>query len=104
MRNVGAARRRDEQARCGEQASQARAALARGARKVYAGARDPASIRDAGLTPLKLDVTSEADVAAAAAVFDGKTNAERSRFGGLLIQRFGKALGFFPRAGMWSNG
>lgn len=46
----------------------AQAALARGARKVYAGARDPASIRDAGLTPLKLDVTSDADVAAAAKI------------------------------------
>ena len=46
----------------------AQAALARGARKVYAGARDPASIRDAGLTPLKLDVTSQADVAAAAEI------------------------------------
>jgi NAD(P)-dependent dehydrogenase (short-subunit alcohol dehydrogenase family) len=46
----------------------ARAALARGARKVYAGARDPASVRDTGLTPLKLDVTSAADVAAAAEI------------------------------------
>jgi len=43
------------------------ALLAAGASKVYAGARDPASIRDPQLTPVKLDVTSKADVAAAAA-------------------------------------
>jgi NAD(P)-dependent dehydrogenase (short-subunit alcohol dehydrogenase family) len=40
---------------------------AKGARKVYAGARDPAKITYAGVTPVKLDVTSAADVAAAAA-------------------------------------
>lgn len=43
----------------------AKAALARGARKVYAGARDPASVTLPGLTPLKLDVTSPEQVAAA---------------------------------------
>ncbi|MFY9510574.1 MAG: SDR family oxidoreductase [Rubrivivax sp.] len=43
----------------------ARTLLARGARKVYAGARQPDSIVQAGLTPLRLDVTSDADVAAA---------------------------------------
>lgn len=41
--------------------------LARGARKVYAGARDPASVTEPGVQPLKLDVTSAEDVAAAAA-------------------------------------
>jgi len=46
----------------------AKAALARGARKVYAGARDPASVTLAGVTPLKLDVTSAADVAEAARI------------------------------------
>ncbi|MFY2056825.1 SDR family oxidoreductase [Achromobacter xylosoxidans] len=45
----------------------AREALARGARKVYAGARDPASISLPGLQAIKLDVTSDEDVAAAAA-------------------------------------
>ncbi len=45
----------------------ARAALARGARKVYAGARNPASITLAGVVPVKLDVTSADDVATAAA-------------------------------------
>ncbi len=45
----------------------ARAALARGARKVYAGARNLASITLPGVTALKLDVTSADDVAAAAA-------------------------------------
>jgi NAD(P)-dependent dehydrogenase (short-subunit alcohol dehydrogenase family) len=41
-------------------------ALARGARRVYAGARDPSKITLAGVVPLKLDVTSAEDVAAAA--------------------------------------
>ena len=45
----------------------ARAALARGARKVYAGARNPASITLPGVTPIKLDVTSLDDIATAAA-------------------------------------
>lgn len=45
----------------------AKAALARGARKVYAGARDPASITLPGVTPIKLDVTSADDVATVAA-------------------------------------
>lgn len=45
----------------------AKAALERGARKVYAAARNPATITLAGVTPVKLDVTSLDDVAAAAA-------------------------------------
>ena len=44
----------------------AREALARGARKVYAGARDPASITLPGVEPIRLDVTRSEDVAAAA--------------------------------------
>jgi len=44
----------------------AREALKRGAKKVYAGARDPASVTLAGVEPVKLDVTNPADVAAAA--------------------------------------
>ncbi len=43
----------------------AKAALERGARKVYAGARNPDSVKLPGVTPLRLDVTSAADVAAA---------------------------------------
>ncbi len=39
--------------------------LARGARKVYAGVRDPAAVTLAGVEPLRLDVTSPDDVAAA---------------------------------------
>ena len=35
----------------------ARELLARGARKVYAGARDPSSVTQAGVQPLRLDVT-----------------------------------------------
>jgi len=43
--------------------------LAAGAAKVYAGARDPASvaITDPRIVPVKLDVTQDADVQAAAA-------------------------------------
>ncbi|MDC0740825.1 SDR family oxidoreductase [Polyangium mundeleinium] len=45
----------------------AKAVLERGARKVYAAARNPSSIELAGVTPVKLDVTSPEDVSAAAA-------------------------------------
>lgn len=45
----------------------AQAALERGARKVYAAARDPASINLPGTIPLRLDVNSPADIAAAVA-------------------------------------
>lgn len=45
----------------------ARELLARGARKVYAGARDPASVTQAGVQALRLDVTRPEEVAAAAA-------------------------------------
>lgn len=44
----------------------ARAALARGARKVYAAARDPATITLAGVVPIRLDVTRPDQIAAAA--------------------------------------
>jgi NAD(P)-dependent dehydrogenase (short-subunit alcohol dehydrogenase family) len=44
----------------------ARALLARGAAKVYAGVRDPASVTDEDLSPLRLDVTAPDEVAAAA--------------------------------------
>lgn len=43
----------------------AQAALAAGARKVYAGARTPAAVTLAGVTPIQIDVTSAADIAAA---------------------------------------
>ena len=43
-----------------------REALARGARKVYAGARNPAVMTLAGVEPVKLDVTDAGQVAAAA--------------------------------------
>jgi NAD(P)-dependent dehydrogenase (short-subunit alcohol dehydrogenase family) len=43
----------------------AQAALNAGARKVYAGARNPAAVTLPGVTPIKLDVTSEADIKAA---------------------------------------
>lgn len=41
--------------------------LARGARKVYASARDPASVTLPGVEPLRLDVTKPDDIAAAVA-------------------------------------
>lgn len=44
----------------------AQALLDAGARKVYAAARDPASITLQGVTPIQLDITNEAQVRAAA--------------------------------------
>jgi len=44
----------------------AREALARGAGKVYAAARDPASVTMPGVVPIRLDVTKPAEIAAAA--------------------------------------
>lgn len=66
----------------------AQAALARGARKVYAGARDPRSVTLPGVTPLRLDVNSPDDIAAAVKVAGDVTvvinNAGIAQFGGLL--------------------
>lgn len=66
----------------------AKAFLARGARRVYAGARDPSRIDLAGATPLKLDVTSAADVEAAVARAGDATivvnNAGIAAFGSFL--------------------
>ena len=62
--------------------------LARGARKVYAGARDPSSVTEPGVQPLKLDITSAEDVAAAAALASDVTlvinNAGIAQPGGFL--------------------
>jgi NAD(P)-dependent dehydrogenase (short-subunit alcohol dehydrogenase family) len=44
----------------------AREALARGARRVYAAARDPASVTLPGVVPIRLDVTKPDQIAAAA--------------------------------------
>ncbi|GAX56410.1 SDR family oxidoreductase [Streptomyces olivochromogenes] len=46
----------------------ARSLINHGAAKVYAGVRDPAAVEDSDLVPLRLDVTDQADVAAAAAL------------------------------------
>ena len=43
-----------------------RALLERGAAKVYAGVRDPASVTLSGVVPIRLDVTKDEDAAAAA--------------------------------------
>jgi NAD(P)-dependent dehydrogenase (short-subunit alcohol dehydrogenase family) len=45
----------------------AEALLDAGAGRVYAGARDPLTVRDPRVTPIRLDVTAPAEVAAAAA-------------------------------------
>lgn len=51
----------------------ARALAERGASTVYAGARDPGTVTDPGLVPVKLDVTDPADIAAAAARYEDVT-------------------------------
>ncbi|MDR6855839.1 SDR family oxidoreductase [Variovorax guangxiensis] len=62
--------------------------LVRGARKVYAGARNPATITQADVQPLRLDVTQSDDVAAAAALASDVTlvinNAGIAQPGGFL--------------------
>jgi NAD(P)-dependent dehydrogenase (short-subunit alcohol dehydrogenase family) len=68
----------------------AREALARGARKVYAGARDPASVTLRGVTPIRLDVTNDEHVAAAAGRLRDVSllvnNAGIANFGGFLAE------------------
>ena len=62
--------------------------LARGARKVYAGARDPSSVAQADVQPLRLDVTKPAEIAAAVALASDVTlvinNAGIAQPGGFL--------------------
>lgn len=62
--------------------------LARGARKVYAAARDPATITQPGVQPVRLDVTNPDDVAAAAKLASDVTlvinNAGIAQAGGFL--------------------
>lgn len=60
----------------------AREALAQGARKVYVAARNPAGIDLPGVVPIRLDVTSEADIA---------TLAEQAPDVNLLINNAGVA-------------
>ena len=66
----------------------ARGLLARGARKVYAGARKPAAVTESGVHALRLDVTKPDDVAAAAALASDVTlvinNAGIAQPGGFL--------------------
>lgn len=66
----------------------ARQALARGARKVYAAARDPASVSQPGVVPVRLDVTDPAQVKAAVEAAGDVTlvinNAGIANFGSLL--------------------
>jgi len=68
----------------------AREALARGARKVYAGARNPSTVTLPGVQAIKLDVTNAADVAAAAQLASDVTlvinNAGIAATGGFLAQ------------------
>ena len=66
----------------------AREALARGARKVYAGVRDPSKLTLSGVEAIRLDVTRAEDVAAAASRCRDVTllinNAGIAAFGGFL--------------------
>ena len=66
----------------------ARAALARGASKVYAAARDPSSMMQDGVVPVRLDVTDPASVEALVDTCRDVTllvnNAGIARFGGFL--------------------
>ncbi len=66
----------------------ARELLARGARKVYAAARDPAAVTLPGVQALRLDVSKPAEVAAAAALASDVTlvinNAGIAQPGGFL--------------------
>lgn len=66
----------------------AREALARGARKVYAAARNPATVTLPGVTPIQLDVTKPEDVVAAARALSDVTivinNAGIAATGGFL--------------------
>jgi NAD(P)-dependent dehydrogenase (short-subunit alcohol dehydrogenase family) len=66
----------------------ASALLERGARTVYAAARNPDTVTDPGLVPIRLDITSQDEVAAAADRCDDVTllvnNAGILRGGGLL--------------------
>ncbi len=67
----------------------ARELLARGARKVYAGVRNPATVTQSGVQALRLDVNSPEDVAAAAALAPDVTlvinNAGIAQPGGFLV-------------------
>ena len=62
--------------------------VARGARKVYAGARDPSTIKQSGVQAVRLDVTKPAEIAAAAALAGDVTllinNAGVGQVGGFL--------------------
>lgn len=66
----------------------AREALARGARKVYAAARDPSTVTLPGVVPVRLDVTREADAAQLAVQYPDVTvlinNAGIAELGGFL--------------------
>jgi NAD(P)-dependent dehydrogenase (short-subunit alcohol dehydrogenase family) len=66
----------------------AQAALARGARKVYAASRDPGKVTLAGVEAIRLDVTRQDEVEAAAARCGDVTllvnNAGIAQFGGVL--------------------
>ena len=66
----------------------ARALLARGARKVYAAARDPSRVSLPGVTPVRLDVNAPADIEAAAQLAGDVTivvnNAGIANFGSFL--------------------
>ncbi|MBB5078569.1 SDR family oxidoreductase [Nonomuraea endophytica] len=80
-----------------------RALLDRGARTVYAGARDPGTVTEPGVVPVRLDITDPAQVAAAAAKLGDVTllinNAGISRTSGLVTEPDARAA----RAEMETN-
>lgn len=74
----------------------ARQALARGAKKVYAAARDPDTVQTEGVVPVRLDVTDTAAVAALAEALGDVdlviNNAGVANTGDILGQEGGDAL------------
>ncbi|TDU28868.1 short-subunit dehydrogenase [Panacagrimonas perspica] len=70
-------------------------AVARGAKKVYAAARDPASVDIAGVVPIRLDVTRPETIAAAAALCKDVTilvnNAGVAQLGGFMADNAAEA-------------
>ena len=78
----------------------ARELLARGARKVYAAARDPASVTLAGVVPIRLDVTNAEHIAAVASQCRDVTllinNAGIANTGGFLADKGNRIEGPAP--------
>src|SRR3990167_9485168 len=81
----------------------AREALSRGARKVYAGARDPASVTLPGVEPIALDVNDPEQVAAAARPGNGGTLRVSQAFAPVLASHGGGAILNVLSIASWIN-